>query len=373
MPVVIQKFGGKLLETPENIRRVARYIISTMENGDHPVVVVSALGQMTDQYIRMANEVTNNPDKRELDMLLSVGERTSMALLAMAINDSGSFHAVSFTGSQVGIITDTSHTDARILEVKGYRIKEAIAAGQIPIIAGFQGVSTEKEITTLGRGGSDATAVALAVALEADRCELIKECGGVYTADPLIIPNAVKHREMDYDTFEEISAAGAAVVQSRAAALAKQHKVTLSIKGPDRSSGTLVSDSTLTAGTVAAVLLQTDLSIETVDLDRLAEQDFSSCLMITTSGNTARMTVNSLPETANAEPAYVITIVGSGDVLPASVLGKVMKNLLSNGVIPIAICGLHGQLGLVFNQGIGHETLEIVYEACRQCGFFPRQ
>ena len=188
MSIVILKFGGTLLETPDKIGKAAQYVIKSICRGEKPVVVVSAPGKTTDEFHRLAKEITSEPDQREMDMLLSVGERTAMALLAMSINADGRYHAISFTGSQVGIITDTQHTDARILEVKGYRIRETVEKGHIPIIAGFQGVSVDREITTLGRGGSDTTAIALAIALKAERCELVKEYGGVYSEDQEILP-----------------------------------------------------------------------------------------------------------------------------------------------------------------------------------------
>jgi len=256
MGIVVQKFGGQLVGSPARIRRAAAFVIATKEAGDDPVVVVSAPGRITDYFTKLAFRVAEKPDERELDMLLSVGERMGMSLLAMAINGIGRYKAVSFTGSQVGIITDTRHTNASIIEVKGYRIREAIAEGMIPIVAGFQGISTDKEITTLGRGGSDATAVALAAAIGAVRCELIKESGGVFTADPAILPEAIQHFDMDYATLEALTAAGAKVVQPRAAALAREHHVTLSVASLDGTKSTLVSDRTLSTAPISAIILQ---------------------------------------------------------------------------------------------------------------------
>lgn len=262
MPVVIQKFGGRLLETPGRIHKAAAFITATKSGGEDPVVVVSAPGRMTDQFIALARRVTPHPDERELDMLLSVGERTAMALLAMAINAGGKYRAVSFTGSQVGIITDTQHTNARIVEVKGYRLKESLARGEIPIVAGFQGVSTEREITTLGRGGSDTTAVALAVALGAGRCELVKEHGAVFSADPEIVPEAERIPEIDYQTLQSLTAAGAKVVQMRAASLAREHKVKLHIRDESGTPGTVVTDQSLDAGGVAAIVFDDQLVVQ---------------------------------------------------------------------------------------------------------------
>lgn len=257
--VVILKFGGKLLESPEKILRAAQLITSRKESGDNPVVVVSASGNTTDKLLELVSKITDNPTDRELDMILSVGERTAMALLAIAINRDQRYHAVSFTGSQVGIITDSSHTDAKIIEVRCFRIRESLKDDQIPIVAGFQGVSTEREITTLGRGGSDATAISLAIALNAKCCDLIKETGGVYTADPEIIPKAIKHPELDYLTLKKMTYAGAEVVQSKAVELAEQHSIKIHISDVNGKSGTIISKRKLSAYPISGLVLKKGL------------------------------------------------------------------------------------------------------------------
>ena len=193
MALVVQKFGGTSVADPDRIRAVADHIVRTRRQGDDVVVVVSAMGKTTDDLIRLADEVSSTPAGREMDMLLTAGERISMALLCMAIIDMG-VPAVSFTGSQAGIVTDTVHGKAKILEVRADRLREALAAGNVVVVAGFQGVSTALDITTLGRGGSDTTAVALAAALGADVCEIYTDVTGVYTADPRIVPDARRLR-----------------------------------------------------------------------------------------------------------------------------------------------------------------------------------
>ncbi|MFN3821019.1 MAG: aspartate kinase [bacterium] len=259
MRIVVLKFGGKLLDSPAKIRRSAHFILAQRAQGRSPVVVASAPGRVTDYFRRLASRVANNPDQRELDMLLSVGERLGISLLAMAINDLDPHRAISFTGSQVGIITDTRHTEARILEIKPSRLLQALERDRIPIIAGFQGVSVLREITTLGRGGSDYTAVALASALNASECLLVKEMGGIYTADPLLVPEAQVHTLIDFTTLEEFSTLGARVVQDRAASLARQSQVPLILTDLNGDKTTRVVDRRLSAGPIAGIVLHQGL------------------------------------------------------------------------------------------------------------------
>src|SRR5947209_16759693 len=191
MATVVMKFGGTSVADAERIKRAARRIVAQRESGKRVVAVLSARGQTTDELIAMAEEVSSFPDAREMDMLLSTGERTSCALCAMAINDLG-HRAISLTGSQAGIVTDTSHTKARIVDVKAERIRQALDEDLIVLVAGFQGVSTSRDVTTLGRGGSDTTAVAVAAAIDAEVCEIYTDVAGVFTADPRIVTDARK-------------------------------------------------------------------------------------------------------------------------------------------------------------------------------------
>jgi len=191
MGLLVQKYGGTSVGSPERIQCVADRIVRTRQSGTDLVVVVSAMGDTTDELADLARKVSTEEHPREMDMLLTSGERISMALVSMAVNDRGQ-EAVSFTGSQSGIVTDTSHTRAKIVEIKGDRIKEELAKGRVVIVAGFQGVSKDREVTTLGRGGSDTTAVALAAALGAEECEIYTDVDGVYTADPRVVPEARK-------------------------------------------------------------------------------------------------------------------------------------------------------------------------------------
>jgi aspartate kinase len=218
------KFGGTSVADAERLKRAARRIVSAREQGHRVVAVLSARGKTTDELISMAEEVSTSPDPREMDMLLSTGERISCALCAMAINDLG-HHAISLTGSQAGIVTDTSHTKARILDVRADRIREALDQDLIVLVAGFQGVSTARDVTTLGRGGSDTTAVALAAAMDAEVCEIYTDVAGVFSADPRIVPDARKLPVVYFEEMLEMSASGAGVLQLRSVEYARNHGV----------------------------------------------------------------------------------------------------------------------------------------------------
>jgi aspartate kinase len=227
--LLVQKFGGTSVADPDRIRAVADHIARTRRDGNEVIVAVSAMGKSTDDLVRLAHEVSANPTGRELDMLLTAGERISMALLSMAVNDLG-VPAVSFTGSQAGIVTDTDHGRAKIIEIKGDRIREVLAKGQVAIVAGFQGVSTDKEIVTLGRGASDLTAVALAAAFKADVCEIYTDVEGVYTADPRIVPDARRLARISFEEMLEMAATGGRVLAMRSVEVARNHHVPLHVR-----------------------------------------------------------------------------------------------------------------------------------------------
>jgi aspartate kinase len=222
--IVVMKFGGTSVADAERLKRAARRIVAKREDGTRVVAVLSARGKETDALIAAANEVSPNPDPREMDMLLSTGERVSCALCAMAINDLG-HRAISLTGSQAGIVTDTSHTKARILEVRADRIRDALAEDSIVLVAGFQGVSTARDVTTLGRGGSDTTAVALAAAIGAEICEIYTDVDGVFSADPRLVPDARKLPVVSFEEMLEMSSSGAGVLQLRSVEYARNHGV----------------------------------------------------------------------------------------------------------------------------------------------------
>jgi len=254
------KFGGTSVANAERLKRAAQRIVAQREDGKRVVAVLSARGKTTDELIAMAEEISPHPDRREMDMLLSTGERISCALCAMAINDLG-HRAISLTGSQAGIVTDTSHTKARILDVRADRIREARNEDRIVLVAGFQGVSTSRDVTTLGRGGSDTTAVALAAAVDAAVCEIYTDVAGVFTADPRIVPDARKLPIVSFEEMLEMAASGAKVLQLRSVEYARTHNVRIHCRSSfDSSPGTFVlgEEETMERPLVTAVTHSTD-------------------------------------------------------------------------------------------------------------------
>ncbi|MCA0331593.1 MAG: aspartate kinase [Actinobacteria bacterium] len=250
MGLVVQKYGGSSVADAEAIKRVARRIVETKKDGDDVVVIVSAMGDTTDDLIDLAQQVSPDPAPRELDMLLTAGERISMAVLAMAINDLG-YEARSYTGSQAGLITDSTHGKARIIDVTPGRIRSAIDDGAIAIVAGFQGVAQDtKDITTLGRGGSDTTAVALAAALQADVCEIYTDVDGIFTADPRVAPAARQVPRITYEEMLELAANGAKVLHLRCVEYARRFDLPIHVRSSfsDKTGTWVVSDTTAPEG-----------------------------------------------------------------------------------------------------------------------------
>jgi aspartokinase len=236
-PCVVQKYGGSSVADVARIRQVAERVVQTRGQGKDVVVVVSAMGNTTNELLKLAQEVSENPGRRELDLLISVGERVSMTLLAIAIEELGA-PAASFTGSQAGIMTDDEHVNARVLEVRAHRVRAALNAGKIAIVAGFQGCSMGGEVTTLGRGGSDTTAVVLAAALGAEHCEICSDVDGVYTADPRVVDSAQQIPELPLDGALALAESGAKVLLADALAHAKALGVTLRAASTAKASGT---------------------------------------------------------------------------------------------------------------------------------------
>jgi len=239
--LIVQKYGGSSVANPRRILRVAERVARTRRAGHRVVVVVSARGDTTDELVALAHQVTPQPSEREMDMLMATGEQTSVALLAMAVQRFG-VPAISLTGAQVGIVTDTSYTQARILDINAHRIIEELRRGRVVVVAGFQGRTMEHEITTLGRGGSDLTGVALAVALKAKVCEICTDVEGVYTADPRIVPEARKLDTISYDEMLEMASLGAQVMQARSVEVAKKFGVPLHVRSSfSARPGTIIS------------------------------------------------------------------------------------------------------------------------------------
>ena len=244
MALIVCKFGGTSVASPERIQKVAKRLIARKLEGNDVVAVVSAMGKTTDELVGLAKALNGNPPQREMDRLLSTGEQVSMSLLAMAIEARG-YKAMSFTGRQAGIETDSSHQRAKIVKVHSERIMQAIAQGAIPVVAGFQGIDPNGDITTLGRGGSDTTAVAIAWGINADVCEIYSDVDGVYTADPRVCPHAHKLDQISYDDMLEMSAAGSGVLQMRAVEFAKKYGVVIHSRSAfTDTEGTYVKEAT---------------------------------------------------------------------------------------------------------------------------------
>jgi len=240
MKLIVQKYGGTSVGTVERIKSVASRIKRYVENGYSVVVVVSAMGKTTDQLIDLAKQITENPDRREMDMLLSTGEQISTALLAMALHNSG-INAISYTGSQVKLITDGNFSNARIQSISTDRIKKSLEESKVVIVAGFQGIDQEENITTLGRGGSDTSAVALATVLGTRDCEIYTDVDGVFTADPRIVPNTKKLNEISYEEMLELARLGAGVLHSRSVEFAKKYTIRLHVRSSfNDNEGTIV-------------------------------------------------------------------------------------------------------------------------------------
>lgn len=246
MAILVQKYGGSSVASLDKLKQVARRVIETQRQGHSVVVVVSAMADTTDELVALAKKVSASPERRELDMLLTAGERISMALLSMAIRELGG-EAISFTGSQAGILTNDRHVDARIIEVRPVRVQDELARGRIVIVAGYQGMSYKREITTLGRGGSDTTAVALAAALDAEWCEICSDVDGVYTADPRVVPDAKRIPELSYEETQELAEAGAKVLNAQAVEFAKEKEIAIFARA---TAGPLPGDDPSRDGTV---------------------------------------------------------------------------------------------------------------------------
>ena len=269
MAIVVQKYGGSSVADLQKLRLVAERVMRTRRLGHDVVVVVSAMGDTTDELLAMAKQASSAPDRRELDMLLTAGERISMALLSMAIRELGG-EAISFTGSQSGIITNDRHVDARIIEVRPFRVQDELSRGKIVVIAGFQGVSYRREVTTLGRGGSDTTAVAMAAALDAEYCEICSDVDGVYSADPRVVPAARRIATLSYEETQEMAEAGAKVLNAQAVEFAKERGIAIyaratssALPGADPSAdGTVVrKNPPRMPGTVVGIASERDVLV----------------------------------------------------------------------------------------------------------------
>jgi aspartate kinase len=334
---VVMKFGGTSVADPEKLKQVAKRLVEAREAGNRVVGVLSAMGSTTDDLVALAYQISPRPDPRELDMLQSVGERISCALAAMAIHDLG-HKALSLTGSQAGIVTDTVHTKAKIVEVRARRIHDALDGGAIVLVAGFQGVSTELEVTTLGRGGSDTTAVALAAALGADICEIYTDVAGVFTADPRLVPDARKLHAVTYDEMLEMAASGAKVLMLRSVEFARNHGVKLHVRSTfSAADGTWVTEEDermLEKAMISGVVHTTEETVYRVDglpAAKLFEALAEASVNVDTIVQTSSEIVFSAPLGDRADATATLDRLGvrwsaRDDLGKVSVIGAGMKS-----------------------------------------------
>jgi aspartate kinase len=351
---IVMKFGGTSVADVERLRAVAQRLVAAREAGNRVVAVLSAMGDSTDDLVRLAHEISAKPKARELDMLISVGERISCSLCAMAIHDLG-HEAISLTGSQAGIVTDTAHGKAKIVDVRARRIHEALDAERIVLVAGFQGVSTDYDITTLGRGGSDTTAVALAAALGAEACEIYTDVDGVHTADPRVVPNARKLHAVSYEEMLEMAASGARVLQLRSVEFARNHDVKLHVRSSfSEADGTWIRkedermlEKALISG-VTHTLEQTVYRVEGAPVAQLFEALAARGVNVDLVVQTGPEIVFSAPEPSETEAALEglgarwstrddlgqVSIVGAGMRSHPGVAAKAFSTLDELGITP---------------------------------------
>jgi aspartate kinase len=366
--ITVMKFGGATLATPQMMRGVAERIAAIKQQGRSVVVVLSAPGNMTDELIAKAKAITKHPDKREMDMLLATGEQQSIALMAIALK-SLNCDAISFTGPQVGIVTDDAHSKARIVKMGGDKIQKALHLGKVVIVAGFQGETQEEEITTLGRGGSDLTAVALAAALKSNICEFYKDVDGIYTADPRIVPNARKMQYISYDEMLEMASLGAQVLYNRSVEFAKKNKIVLHVRSsikPDpgtliteevkQMEGYVVSGVTYTkkeakltilwvpdqpgiAAKICGALADADINIDVIVQDISEEGSTNMSFTVPRSDlNQARQILEELAKELGAKGVQAdehigkVSVVGLGMRTHTGVAGKMFSALAQKGI-----------------------------------------
>lgn len=366
MRIVVVKFGGSSVATPERIKRVAQRIARTRADGVSVVAVVSAMGDTTDNLLALAREVAERPSTRELDMLLATGEQQSIALLAMAIQALG-IPVISLTGAQGGITTDGVHTKAKIRRVNGQRILEELRQGKTVIVAGFQGITTEEEITTLGRGGSDTTAVALAAALKAERCEIFTDVEGVYTADPRIVPGARKLPSISYGEMLEMASSGAVVLQPRAVEVAAQYGVVLEVRSSFseergtlvREAGSLLEKDMYVSGVTHDLNVAKVVLIDVPDRPGVAHRVFSALAK-------ERINVDIIVQSTKAERTTDLLFTVSRDDLPrtSEIVEEVSRSLGAKGVltdVSVAKLSVVGA-GMVSNPGVAALMFEALAE-----------
>lgn len=359
----MQKYGGTSVADPERIKAVADHIVATRRSGAEVLVVVSAMGSTTDELEDLARQVSVTPSARELDMLLTAGERISIALLCMAIIDRGE-HAVSFTGSQAGILTDTSHGRAKIVEVRAERLRETLAGGAIAVVAGFQGVSTTSDVTTLGRGGSDTTAVALAAALGADACEIYTDVSGIYTADPRLVPNARRLDRVSYEEMLDLAATGGRVLALRSVEFARNYNVPVQVRSSFTwEPGTWVGeeDSVMEQAIISGVTH--DVSEAKVTIERVPDRPGIAARMFRTLADEAvnvDMIVQNVSSAGHTDISFTVPRDDLGRTL--KVMETIVEDLEASGVTHDADIGRVSLVGagMRTNPGVAASMFEVL-------------
>ncbi len=359
----MQKYGGTSVADPERIKAVADHIVATRGSGAEVLVVVSAMGSTTDELEDLARRVSLTPSARELDMLLTAGERISIALLCMAIIDRGE-HAVSFTGSQAGILTDTSHGRAKIVEVRAERLRETLSGGAIAVVAGFQGVSTTSDVTTLGRGGSDTTAVALAAALGADACEIYTDVSGIYTADPRLVPNARRLDRVSYEEMLDLAATGGRVLALRSVEFARNYQVPVQVRSSFTwEPGTWVGeeDSVMEQAIISGV--SHDVSEAKVTIERVPDRPGIAARMFRILADEAvnvDMIVQNVSSAGHTDISFTVPRDDLGRTL--KVMETIVEDLEASGVTHDADIGRVSLVGagMRTNPGVAASMFEVL-------------
>jgi aspartate kinase len=384
--LVVMKFGGTSVGDTERLKRVARRCVAAKEAGNRVVAVVSAMGATTDDLLRLAQEISDHPAPREVDMLVSVGERISCALVAMAIIDLG-HSATSLTGSQAGIVTDSTHTKAKIVEVRAHRIFEALDRGEIVLVAGFQGFSQEShDVTTLGRGGSDTTAVALAAALGADACEIYTDVAGVFTADPRVVAGARKLEEVSHEEMLEMAASGARVMATRSVEVARSHNVSLHVRSSfDDGEGTWIreeSQQMLEKALISAVVHTREETVYRVDgvepaqlFGALAEASVNVDTIVQTSAeivfsapvedkHDAGRALDALGADWSArDDLGKVSVIGAGMKSHPGVAAKTFATLADAGIAPVVVSTSPVKIACHVETGQVDRAVQALHEA----------
>jgi aspartate kinase len=361
--LVVQKYGGTSVADPERIKAVADHIVEARRSGAEVLVVVSAMGSTTDELEDLARQVSATPSARELDMLLTAGERISIALLCMAIIDRGE-HAVSFTGSQAGILTDTSHGRAKIVEVRAERLRETLASGAIAVVAGFQGVSTTSDITTLGRGGSDTTAVALAAALGADACEIYTDVRGIYTADPRVVPNARRLDRVSYEEMLDLAATGGRVLALRSVEFARNYNVPVQVRSSFTwEPGTWVGEEDPVMEQAIISGVTHDVSEAKVTIERVPDRPGIAARMFRTLADEAvnvDMIVQNVSSAGHTDISFTVPRDDLGRTL--KVMETIVEDLEASGVTHDADIGRVSLVGagMRTNPGVAASMFEVL-------------